>query len=260
MTLLLWQQPLLAHPGASSSIEHYSHQIEHSPQTQALYISRGIAYSNDGRYEEALADFRRAGTLGDPVTVSFDLGVLHYRKGEFDAALGYFNQYLERFPNHAGCIEYRARLLRDSGDVPGAVADFRRLFELRERPNPGHYISAAQLLVSTRTQGVSPALALLDSGIDKLGVIPQLQAEAIRLERSRGRLDLAIARHLALQPQLGDSPNWKVEMASLRLESDETDKARELLDDAAAQLQVLRKTPARQALGERITKLYPTTP
>ena len=89
LALLLWQQPSLAHPGASSSIEHYSHQIEHSPENQALYISRGIAYSNDGRYDEALADFKRARTLGDRVIVSFDLGVLHCRMGKSDPAPGH---------------------------------------------------------------------------------------------------------------------------------------------------------------------------
>ena len=68
--------------------------------------------------------------------VSFDLGVLHYRMAQFDSARLYFDTFLVRFPNHSACLEYRARLLRDSGDFDGAIADFRRMFERIKRPIP----------------------------------------------------------------------------------------------------------------------------
>jgi thioredoxin-like negative regulator of GroEL len=54
---------------------------------------------------------------------------------------------------------------------------------------------------------------------------------------------------------LGKSPDWKVEMAELRLLSGEKEAARQLLQQASAQLDSLRKTPARIALQERIAVL-----
>ena len=246
---------LHAHPGASSTIEHFTHQIEHQPDQQVLHIKRGIAYSADGQYPAALSDFERAQTLGDPVLVSFDLGVLHYRMGKFDTALADFNRFLKRFPNHSGCLEYRARLLRDQGSYSKSVADFLRVFELEQRPNPGHYISVAEMLAAGGDKGIGQALKVLDDGTLKLGLTPQLQQYAIRLETQRGRPDLAVKRMQELQPVLGDSPDWKVGMAQLYYENRQRETAQELLLAAELQLATLRRTPARVALQERITGL-----
>ena len=157
-----------------------------------------------------------------------------------------------RLPDHAACLEYRARLLRDMGDTKGSVTDFQRVFELQQRPNPGHYISVADMLEANGPEGVIQALAILDGGNAKLGVTPQLQKRAIRLELQRGRPDLAIERLDALKPMLGHSPEWKVEMAELQLQSGEEEAASQLLKEATEQLDSLRKTPARQALRERV--------
>jgi tetratricopeptide (TPR) repeat protein len=235
-------QSASAHPGASATIEHYSHEIEHDPKNQRLYIQRGIAYSKK---------------LGHPVLVTCDLVVLHYRKGEFDAAVGYFDRYLERYTarGRGYCLEYRARARRDSGDHAGSIRDFRRVIELEPRPNPSHYITVATMLAESGESGIDEALAILDEGIVTLGLNPQLQHHAIELELRRERPDRALARGDALRPILGDSPEWKVDMAELYLANRKKAQADGMLKDAKAQLQRLRKTPARLRLLERITAL-----
>jgi tetratricopeptide (TPR) repeat protein len=250
-------QPASAHPGASATIDHYSHEIEHDPKSQRLYLLRGIAYSNDGRYDDALADFKQAEKLGEPVLVSCDLGVLQYRKGEFEAAVGYLDRYLERYPARGReyCLEYRARARRDSGDHAGSIRDFRRVIEMEPRPNPGHYVSVATMLTESGESGIDEALAILDAGIAKLGLNPQLQHQAIELELTRERPDRALARSEALRPILGDSPEWKVDMAELYLRNGEKTQAGRILKEAKAQVKQLRKTPARLRLLERITTL-----
>ncbi len=250
-------QSAAAHPGASATIEHYSHEIEHDPKNQRLYILRGIAYSNDGRHDDALADFKQAEKLGDPVLVSCDLGVLHYRKGELNAAVGYLDRYLERYPapGRGYCLEYRARARRDSGDHAGSIRDFRRVIESEPQPNPGHYVSVATMLAESGENGIDEALAILDAGIAKLGLNPQLQHHAIELDLTSQRPDRALARAEALRPILGDSPEWKIDMADLYQLNGERAQADRMLKDAKAQLELLRKTPARLRLRERITAL-----
>ncbi len=248
-------QSASAHPGASTTIGHYTHQIEHDPKNQRLYILRGIAYSNDGRHDAALADFKQAEELGSPLLVSCDLGVLHYRKGDLDAALSHLDRHLEHFPGRGYCLEYRARALRDKGDYPGAIRDFRLVLELDPRPNPGHYISVADMLAVSGESGIEEALSILDAGIAKLGLTPQLQHRAIQLELDRGRPERALARGEALRPMLGDSPEWKVDMAELYLQNGERAKASAMLREAGAQLDILRKTPARVRLRGRIVEL-----
>ena len=92
---------VLAHPGMHETIETLSERIREAPGQQALHIERGIAYSEDGLLGLALADFRKAETLGDRVQVALDLGVLHYRSGAYEQARESLTRYLTRFPGHA---------------------------------------------------------------------------------------------------------------------------------------------------------------
>jgi Tetratricopeptide repeat len=234
-----------AHPGVDAALSYFNEQIRAQPQNQSLYLQRGSVYSNDGQYPEALADFERAAGLGDRVLASFDLGVLYYRRGDFDIARRYFDEYLKRYPDNVSCLEYRARLLRDAGEVDAAVADFQRLFDVQTSPNPGHFLAVAEILEARGDDGIAQALVILDRGIGKLGVTPQLQYPAIRLELRRNQPYAAMERMMLLQPVLGQSPEWKVEMGELLLMVGDRKQAASLLDAATTQLIELRKTPAR---------------
>jgi predicted Zn-dependent protease len=111
-------------------------------------------------------------------------------------------------------------------------------------------------MISSRGEaGISPALDILDSGNAKLGLTPQLQQYAIQLELQRKRPDLAVERMRALEPMLGNSPEWKVAMAELYIQTGQIEQASSLLNGATRQLESLRKTPARIELRERITVL-----
>jgi predicted Zn-dependent protease len=256
--LFLCTSPSHAHPGVHEALEHFGKQIQLNPQQQSLYIQRGIIYSNDAQYQQAQLDFERAAELGDSVLVGFDFGVLYYRMAEFDTAKQYFDQFLVRFPNHAACLEYRARLARDSGNFDASIADFRRVFELQKQPNPGHYISAAQMLQTMPPDGTEQALAILDQANEKLGMTPQIQKYAITLELQRKQPEKAITRMLALEPILGAGPEWKVDLAELLLGSGRGLQANTLLDTASSQLDELRRTPAREQLRVRINELNTT--
>lgn len=247
-----------AHPGAHETAEHFSQQIQQDPQQQALYIHRGIAYSNAGDYSLALLDFSTAEQLGDPRIVGFDLGVLYYRMGDLDRSRHYFDTFLQHFPDDIGCLEYRARLSRDAGDYNDAVADFKRIFELQDNSNPGHYVSVAQMLSENPALGTGAALDILDQGMAQLGVIPQLQHYAIQLEAARGNYSAALVRLKSLQAGLGDSPQWQVDIADLLAKLGQSVESREWYLLANQQLQHLRKTPARLALQQQIDTALPT--
>ena len=62
LSILLFPVSLIAHPGSHEAVEHFSRQIEAHPNDQRLYIQRGIVYSNDGQYQQALDDFQSART------------------------------------------------------------------------------------------------------------------------------------------------------------------------------------------------------
>lgn len=253
--LLLPLTATLAHPGAHDKLVYLNEKLKAQPDDQQLYIQRGSTYSNDGQFDNALADFRKAETLGNPLAVAFELGVLYYRKGEFDTARAYFDSWLKQSPKHTPALEYRARLLRDAGDYNASLADYKALFALRKRSDPGNYISAAKMLAQLEDEGIAAAIEMLDQGMQQLGLAPQLQRYAIKLELQRQQTANAIARLDSLAPMLGDSPEWKTDMGELLLLAGRKAEARQLFNQATTQLASLRKTPARLQLLEKIAAL-----
>jgi tetratricopeptide (TPR) repeat protein len=255
LTLLTVPVVAGAHPSAEHKLKSLSKAIAARPDAQELYVQRGAEYSNDGQLELALADLRKAETLGEPFVVAFYLGVVHYRMGKLETARAYFDTFLERFPGHPPSLEYRARVSRDSGDYAAALADWKAYFAIAQRPNPGDYVSAAKMLTELDGVGIDAALVMLDDGMERLGVIPQLQSYAIELELEQGDLSGAIARHQSLEASLGGSPDWKVDMGELLLRAGKPEQARQHFSAASAQLESLRKTRARQQVLEKLRKL-----
>jgi len=244
-----------AHPGSSVQIDIQTKRIEAQPDAQLPYIARGAIYSHDGAYELALADFRKAETLGEPFLVAYELGLLHRRMGKFEMALQYLDTFLEHVPAAPPALEQRAHVLAELERTDEAVATFEQLFGVQPRPNPGLYIAAAKLLAAKGQAGIEPALALLDRGMERQGILPQLQQYAVELELAGGHEARALARLESLGPVLGEGPYWKVDMGELLLKQGKTAEARRYLSDASNQLTTLRPTRARQELAQRIEQI-----
>lgn len=249
-----------AHPAELERIEILTQRIEAHPLDPSGYIARASAYSHDGNYALAMSDLAKAAQLGDPVVAAYELGLLHYRMGNPSEAKVELDRFLDRFPNHAPALEQRARLLADLGDLEAAAADYDRLFAVTAQPNPGSYLAAARLFAPSAgateiTSGITSALAMLDRGMARLGVIPQLQQYAIELELRGGHHDRALDRLESLEEILGDGPDWHVQMAELLIRTEKVRQARRHLRRASRSLRALRETPARRALSERIGAL-----
>lgn len=250
--LLVHPLSVTAHPAEFERIEVLTRRIEAEPLNPSLHIDRAASYSHDGEYAQAMKDLRKAEELGDPVFVAYELGLLHYRKGELSEAKVQFDRFVERFPNHALALEKRARLLAEMGETQAAVTDYERVFALTPRPNPGSYLSAAKLFASDAEAGLAPALAMLDRGMQRLGVIPQLQQYAIEIELLGSRNNRALERLESLKSVLGGGPEWNVQMAELLIRMEKIKQARRHLSTATKTLRGLRQTPARTELAKRI--------
>jgi tetratricopeptide (TPR) repeat protein len=244
-----------AHAGAEHDIEILSKSIEARPLEARLYIERGSVYSDDGQLDRALSDLKRAESLGDPLAVAHSQGVLHYRRKEFEAARGYLDTFLARFPQHTPSLEYRARVLRELGLHEAALADLNAYLALQKQPNPGVYVAAAETAKQIEGAGIPEALAILDRGMRQLGTIPQLQQPAIELELERHAIDKAIERLQSLEPSRGVSPDWKVDMGELQLLAGRPEQAERLFESASQQIDTLRKTTARRQVQIRIDEL-----
>ena len=256
--LLLCLLPALqciAHPATEINIDRLDQLIAQHPRQQDLYIKRGEALAHDRQWQRARADLEYAQSLGDPRRAAFALGRLHYQRQDYDAARTAFSQFLALHPGNAKALLYRARAAQVAGDAPAALTDFEAYLRSSTRSHPGDWIAAARLHEEQETPDLAAAISLLDEGMQRLGLQPQIQRYAIQLEVKQNNLPEAIKRCRELEVVLGQSPRWQVEIAELLLQSGQRQEALARLDQARQQLDQLRNNPARQALKERIEQL-----
>lgn len=93
-------------------------------------LLKAIALGDAGRLEESE---RALKALHDPRTamVHNALGVVYYRQQKLEPALSEFNQALAADPKLADAYSNRATVRWLKGDRAGAVADFRKVLELK---------------------------------------------------------------------------------------------------------------------------------
>ena len=247
--------PAAAHSGDQVSIDRLTQVIAAYPEQQALYIKRAAIYAHAGRWQLADSDFQRAYLFGDPREVSFELGLMRFRQGDYGRAQVQFSLYLSIHPNAAEALLYRARAAQAAGAPQMALADFQAYFTLVDKPHPGDLLAAAMLMAQGPGPGVGSALSLVDSAMAKTGLQPQLQRYAITLELQRGDYPGALSRCAQMEASLGSSPQWQVEMAELLLQANRHEEATAMLEQAQSQLDGLKNTPARQALRVKIEQL-----
>lgn len=252
--LLLFAAGLtVAHQGPHERLDHATHSIAQQPESQELYLERGRIYAEVGQFDEARADFDRAAELGFAKLVAFDYGMLCYQMGDLSCARLHLDRYIDTFPSHAAAFEYRARIERDAGDYPLALADLERYLELQDKPSPGQFITASRM--HEESGDSAGALSIIDQGIKRLGTVTQLQRRAIEIELSLGETGRAVQRWRSCRDVLKDSVSWKVEMAQLLVLDGQPAPASDLLREAAVELEGLKPTPARIKTGEEIRRL-----
>ena len=247
--------PVWADASAAARIAALTLQIEQSPDSQALRLERAIAYMERNEPQLALADIRVAEAVGDPVQVALTHGIVLYQTGDLVAARPYFDRYLQIYPGHQQALEYRARLLRDTGETRLALADYEYLIAHGDSPDPGYYLAAARLMAALPDRGVDEALALLDNRVQQRGSVTSLQRYAIELDRNRGNYRRAIERMAGLDSRLKATPQWQAEIAELWLLAGQPKEALPYLAVAQEQLESARVTALNRQLLAQVRRL-----
>lgn len=248
----LWTGAVSADKATQDRIRLLAENIAEQPKRQSLYIQQAIAYSDNQQADIALRQIAVAERLGPATNAAFAHGVILYRMGKLDEAVAYFSKHLDASPQDAGSLEYRARVLRDSGDFEGALRDFKALFRINRSANPGHYLSVARMITALPGGGHDTALAMLDERMEEVGVLSQLQRYAIEVEKTRSNYSEAIRRLSTLDESLRATPQWKVEVAELTLLDGRPADARPLLDIAEQQLATLSINGSTRDLADKI--------
>ena len=93
-------------------------------QAASTLNSRGILFGKYGRFAEATRDFQAAAKAGSRAAV-VNLGNISYMKGDYQAALGYFQQAAKQSPQNAKILVSLARAAASLGktDLVNSILD-----------------------------------------------------------------------------------------------------------------------------------------
>jgi predicted Zn-dependent protease len=255
LSVLISSGDVQAHTGDHRTLVELDAIIKENPDEPSLLVARGALYSRSGQWEKAERDLSLAEVLGNKGDVAFEFGQFHYRRGEYQKALAYIDTYIGAHPSHSAAFLLRARAASAAEQFHIASESYQAYFSLAANPQPGEYLAAARLLAGSAPTGVASGLAILDEGISKLGLNPQLQRYAIALELRLNDTEDALDRWYRLKDQLGGTPEWGIALARLLILDGKIDEARLALQAAKERLVRLRQTPARKLAGENISRL-----
>jgi predicted Zn-dependent protease len=252
---LLYASAVFAHPGDHRSIEELDRLLIDSPIEPSLLIARAALHTRTGQWDQAERDLLLAMDASNETTVAFELANLYYHAGAFKKSLVYIDHYINANPQYAPAFLLRARTAQAYQHNDTAISSYRTYLTIAQNPQPGDYLAAAELLASTGTEGIVSAIEVLDAGINKLGLNPQLQRYAMQLELKRSQNENAISRWRSLEYQLGETPGFQITLARLLFLSNRFNEATQVAAQAKARLSSLRRSPARDSLARKLSAL-----
>jgi tetratricopeptide (TPR) repeat protein len=183
-------RPLAAHPEIDEALARLNLLLAAAPGNPALYLQRGELYARHDDPLTAEANFLRAAELSPREPgLAKARGALAVARGDFKPAEDHLTIALTDDPRDAEALVLRSRVRARLHRRLAALADLDAALALLALPPPDLYLDRAALLDSP-----ADAIGALDAGLARLGPVPALLEQALRLEESAGLTDAAVAR------------------------------------------------------------------
>ena len=115
------------------SLKSYDLLIGQYPGFAIGFNNRGCIQAYKEKYGAAMKDFRIVSKLDRNMQEAyFNLGVVFLRTGRYRKAIDAMTSAIELRPEDADAYYYRGFAGKNSGDLPGSVADFTQAIELKK--------------------------------------------------------------------------------------------------------------------------------
>ena len=129
----------LSIPDYEQAIVHLDKAIEKNPSASLLAV-RGMSRLEIGEYEDALEDFRRSLALNPSSdTALYNMGYVHYLKGDFDSSIIYYDSALLINENNLYYLIARGDSFLELDNFNLAEVDYRKAISIDYESDLGYY-------------------------------------------------------------------------------------------------------------------------
>lgn len=257
---------VVAHGDLQVQIEAVSALIARNSGSAELYLKRADLRRIHEEWNAALSDYRAAERLSPSlIGIALGRGQLWLAREDYSKARHELDKVIVAVPNHVEALVSRARALVGLRKGQAAAADFSRAIAVAQQPEPEWYLERAQALSSLDKPSWDDALAGLDEGLQRFGLLPTLGLYAVELEQARGHLDAALARLEQLRANASRQETWWERIGDVQARAGRSAQAQEAYvkaRQACSELPArLRETASVHALELRLVeKLAAITP
>ena|GEM_PF-847394 len=214
-----------AHGTHGQLMEVVNRKIETSPDDANLWYQRGFLNLEHEDPDQALADLEKAESLAPGKLPTLLLkGQALELSGKLPEARSSLDAHILRFPDHGRGYSSRARVLLKLGMREEALVDYRTALSKTPDAEPDLVQEAATALAASDHD--DEALAVLESGLKRLGEIPSLMLKALEFELKSGRFESALCRVEAMKKSAPRPEPWMAKRAKLLDKAGRADESR----------------------------------
>lgn len=260
--LLLFTGQALAHGSLHSQIQDLNATMQREGKSAKLLVMRGRLHMEHGNNKSANQDFLLALKLNPGErSAYYYLAEQALKQKRLPDARRNAEKFLAMLKDEPGAIvrgqSLYGQILLAQGQSRAAGKAFRIAVDQAVEPSPEHYLHLAD--AQSKAGAIVAALATLDEGMQRLGVLNVLQNKAISLNIESKAWDDALIRLDALILQGQGLPELYLRKAKILLAAERQPTAREAAQDGLASIDqipaVRRETPAMKQLQAELLAL-----
>lgn len=255
LALLFFTGQALAHGSLHGQIQDLNTTMRREGKSAPLLVQRGRLQMEHGNNKSATQDFLSALKLNPGErSAYYYLAEQAFNQNRLPDARRYAEKFLAMLKGEPGAIvrgqSLYGQILLAQGQYRAAATAFRIAVDQAAEPSPEHYLHLAD--AQGKAGATSEALASLDEGMQKLGMLNVLQNKSISLSIESKSWDEALKRLDALIMQGQGLPELYYRKARILLAADRQPTAQEAVHEGLASIDHIpaerRETPAMKQL------------
>jgi predicted Zn-dependent protease len=237
LAALLIPLALSAHPDPSHTLEQLEEHLAETPDNQELLRQKADLFLSTSHPDLARPVVDRLLSLDSkhPENLLLDARVCRAKKDTATRTKAI--ELVKTHPKFAPGWLFLAKIEDEKGHRKEAIAAMRQALDLSTKPSPTDVLTCAAWLEKRGDK--SEAIAVLDQGLAKLGVLTGLHQKAIELEVPLGHYDSALRRIDAMTARFRPSVAFSLQRADILESAGRFKEAAASCDSALALLDVM---------------------